>query len=97
MALDAVSGDVVLKARGAIKDMNAKSWISSATRVLFITCNMYQPSYDLWVVVNIVIEFNNNRLAYPTQIDIISLPEPLQRRQQAFRQFFPASRLVILK
>ena len=68
-----------------IASMNKENWISDSTRALFIACNMYQPSYDLWVVVSIVLEYNTNRLVYPSQFDVVAMqPDLFQRNAGAW-------------
>ena len=53
--------------------LNSQGWISFATRILFITCNLYERNYDLWVTVNIGIEFNINNIGYPSLFEIVAL------------------------
>jgi Polycystin cation channel len=57
-----------------------EGWITSNTRVIFIGCNLYQPTYDMWVSVNIIIELNTNGLAYPSQFVITPLQPNLYSR-----------------
>jgi hypothetical protein len=50
-----------------------EGWISEATRVLFISANLYQPTNDLWVIVYIAIEFNTNSFAYPSEFEVVAM------------------------
>lgn len=55
------------------RDMIDNNWLSDSTRVIFIASNLYQATYDLWVVVYIVIEFNTNSFAYPSEFNVVAL------------------------
>jgi hypothetical protein len=57
-----------------------QTWLSNSTRVLFISANLYQPSYDLWVEVALVLEFSTNRLVNPTQFDVVTVQPNLYSR-----------------
>lgn len=59
--------------RSIFSSMYSESWLASSTRAVFISANLYQPSYNLWVVISIIIEINTNRLAFPKQFDIITV------------------------
>ena len=56
-----------------LNQMNNNGWLGSSTRALFIYCNLYQPSFDLWILIEIVIEFNTNAYAYPSTLNVIPL------------------------
>lgn len=55
------------------KDMIDNNWLSDSTRVIFLSTNLYQPTYDLWVVVFIIIEFNTNSFAYPSEFNVVAM------------------------
>ena len=55
------------------KKMIDNNWIAESTRVIFISANLYQPTYDLWVIVAIVIEFSTNSFAYPSQLEVVAM------------------------
>lgn len=55
------------------ESMIQNSWFSDSTRVIFISCNLYQATYDLWAVVYIVIEFSTNSFAYPSEFNVVAL------------------------
>ncbi|OMJ79653.1 hypothetical protein SteCoe_20273 [Stentor coeruleus] len=63
--------------RNTFSSMYSESWLASSTRAVFISANLYQPSYDLWVVVSIIIEISTNRLAFPKQLDVITVQPDL--------------------
>lgn len=55
-----------------INTFRANAFISQSTRALNIVFSFYNPSYDEWMAVDILIEFSVNGLVSPTFMHVNS-------------------------